>query len=119
MTDEAVLDDELSLMVSDENLNKNNFPSDLWVGDTGATCHMGPSLAGCTDIKYVTEKVTVGDNRTANIKARATFHSTIIGKEGEERDGGVRGCLAQLVDGDALAVVLVHHLEEVPVPTGA
>ena len=51
VTDEAVLDDELSLMVSDENLDKNNFPSDLWVGDTGATYHMGPSLAGCTDIK--------------------------------------------------------------------
>ena len=75
--------DELSLVCPESKFSSlKNKEDNLWVGDTGATCHMGPSLKGCTDIVRVSESVTVGDNGAVQIKARATFHGKIVKKDG-------------------------------------
>ena len=56
----------------------------MFVADTGATCHMGPTIEGCTDIVYVNQSTTVGDGRELNIKARGTFHGILKTKDGKE-----------------------------------
>ena len=53
--------------------NKN-----YWIADSGATCHMGPSLEGCTYIMYVNDKVIVGNGEKSVCKARATFNGVAI-----------------------------------------
>ena len=47
---------------------------------------MGPSLAGCTNIKYVNDRVTVGNGSRAVCKARATFKGVVVTKEGKTRN---------------------------------
>ena len=39
-------DCDIVLMTSEGSVGENNY----WIADSGATCHMGPSLEGCTDI---------------------------------------------------------------------
>ena len=72
-------DDEIALVSNDlgGNEKKLNF---LYVGDSGATCHMGPTLAGCENIVYMNEQTTIGDGRQLTIKVQATFVGYIIEK---------------------------------------
>jgi len=52
----------------------------LWVGDSGATCHMGPTLKGCEDIVLVYEQKIIRDGCQLTIKARATFVGYMVEK---------------------------------------
>ena len=49
-----------------------------WIVDSRATCHMGPSLGGCTDIVYVNDRVIVGNDAKSVCKACATFNGVAI-----------------------------------------
>ena len=55
----------------------------MWVVDTGATCNVGPSLEGCSDIQYLNEKTMIGNGHSLQIKAKATFHGVVKGKDGK------------------------------------
>ena len=54
-------DCDICLMVSEGSVADKKY----WIYDSAATCHMGPSLAGCTNIKYVNDRVTVGNRSQA------------------------------------------------------
>ena len=45
-------DCDIVLMTSEGSVGENNY----WIADSGATCHMGPSLERCKYIVYVREK---------------------------------------------------------------
>jgi hypothetical protein len=40
---------------------KNNFSSDMWVLDSGASCHYCRSVAGLTDVKEIDESIKIGN----------------------------------------------------------
>ena len=53
-------DEEISVMSSEKHKRVQNF---LWVGDSGSTCTMGPSLDGCSNIVEVEEKTVIGNRK--------------------------------------------------------
>ena len=69
-------DCNICLMVSEGSVADKNY----WIYDSAATCHMGPSLEGCRNIKYVNDRVTVGNESRAVCKARATFNGVVVSK---------------------------------------
>ena len=64
---------------------KNSKPPFMFVADMGATCTMGPTIEGCTDITYVNQSTIVGDGGELQMKARSTFHGILKGKDGSEK----------------------------------
>ena len=61
-------------MTSEGNVGHKNY----WIADLGATCHMGPSLDGCTDIVYVNDRVIVRIDAKSVCKACATSNGVTI-----------------------------------------
>ena len=77
---------EIVLMATEGNTPKKiDSRETLWIADTGATCNMGPSLVGCTNIRRVNEDVKIGDGSNVGIRARATFRGQIINSKGKKR----------------------------------
>jgi hypothetical protein len=50
---------------------KNNFSSDMWILDSGASCLYCQSAEGVTDVKEIDESITIGNGNS--------MKSTIIG----------------------------------------
>ena len=50
----------------------------MWIADSAATCHMGPNLNGCSEIRMVTEEVTVGNGKGVNITACANLSRNCV-----------------------------------------
>jgi hypothetical protein len=40
---------------------KNNFANDLWILDSGASCHYCRSVEGLTDVKEINESIKIGN----------------------------------------------------------
>jgi hypothetical protein len=40
---------------------KNNFANDLWILDSGASCHYCRSVEGLTDVKEINEWIKIGN----------------------------------------------------------
>jgi hypothetical protein len=40
---------------------KNNFSNDLWILDSGASCHYCQSAEGLTDVKVINESIKIGN----------------------------------------------------------
>jgi hypothetical protein len=40
---------------------KNNFANDLWILDSGASCHDCRSVEGLTDVKEINELIKIGN----------------------------------------------------------
>ena len=75
-------DKEIALIANESvKIAKEN----LWTGDSGATCHISPSLDGCSDIRYVNKNITIGDGSGVVIKARATFRGVMMTKDGKKK----------------------------------
>ena len=51
-------DDEVVLLNHDHDFA--SIPNDLWIGDTGASCHMTNSLDGMINLRDYSSNVTVG-----------------------------------------------------------
>ena len=74
-------DYDIVLMSTEGSVGHKNY----WIADLGATCHMGPSLDGCTDIVYVNDRVIVVNEQKSVCKERATFNGVAFLKNGKER----------------------------------
>ena len=57
----------------------------MFVADTGATCTMGPTIEGCTDVIYVDQNTTVWDDQELKIKAKGNFHGILKEKDRSEK----------------------------------
>jgi hypothetical protein len=57
---------------------KNNFANDLWILDSGASCHYCQSVEGLTDIKEINEAIKIGNGdlmkatKIGNLKCEVT-----------------------------------------------
>jgi hypothetical protein len=57
---------------------KNNFSSDLWILDSGASCHYCQSVEGLTDVKEINESIKIGNGdsmkaiKIGNLKCEVT-----------------------------------------------
>jgi hypothetical protein len=40
---------------------KNNFSSDMWILDSGASCHYCQSVEGLTQLKEIDESIKIGN----------------------------------------------------------
>jgi hypothetical protein len=40
---------------------KNNFANELWILDSGASCHYCQSVEGLTDVKEINESIKIGN----------------------------------------------------------
>jgi hypothetical protein len=43
---------------------KNNFSSDIWILDSGASCHYYQSAEGLTDVKEIDELIKIGNGNS-------------------------------------------------------
>jgi hypothetical protein len=43
---------------------KNNFSSDLWILDSGASCHYCQSAEGLTNVKEIDESIKIGNRNS-------------------------------------------------------
>jgi hypothetical protein len=43
---------------------KNNFSSDMWILDSGASCHYYPSAEGLPDVKEIDESIKIGNGNS-------------------------------------------------------
>jgi hypothetical protein len=57
---------------------KNNFSSDIWILDSGVSCHYCRSAEGFTDIKEINESIKIGNAEllTGIDKRKLTTNST-------------------------------------------
>jgi hypothetical protein len=57
---------------------KNNFANDLWILDSGASCHYYQSVEGLTDVKEIDESIKIGNGdsmkatKIGNLKCEVT-----------------------------------------------
>jgi len=57
---------------------KNNFPNNMWIFDSGASCHYCQSLEGLTDVKDIDETIKIGNgggmqaSKTGNLNCEVT-----------------------------------------------
>jgi hypothetical protein len=57
---------------------KNNFSSDMWILDSGASCHYFRSVEGLTDVKEIDESIEIGNGdsvkaiKIGNLKCEVT-----------------------------------------------
>jgi hypothetical protein len=57
---------------------KNNFANDLWILDSGASCHYCQSVEGLTDVKEINESIKIGNGdsmkatKIGNLKCEVT-----------------------------------------------
>jgi hypothetical protein len=57
---------------------KNNFANDLWILDSGASCHYYRSVEGLTDVKDINESIKIGNGdlmkatKIGNLKCEVT-----------------------------------------------
>jgi hypothetical protein len=57
---------------------KNNFANDLWILDSGASCHYCRSVEGLTDVKEIDESIKIGNGdlmkatKIGNLKCEVT-----------------------------------------------
>jgi hypothetical protein len=47
---------------------KNNFANDLWILDSGASCHYYRSVEGLTDVKEINELIKIGNGELMKAK---------------------------------------------------
>jgi hypothetical protein len=51
---------------------KNNFSNDMWMLDSGASCHFCQSAEGSTDIKEINESIKIGNGNL--ISQKNSYH---------------------------------------------
>ena len=76
---------EIGFAVNEQSASKEKESDDLWIADSAATCHMGPKLNGCSEMRMVSEEVTVGNGKGVNITARAVYRGIVCEKDGTQK----------------------------------
>ena len=69
-----------------------NIPSDVWIGDTGASCHLTNSLDGMINLEECSSKVTVGSGENLDCLKIGTKTGKIVQKYGTIRFFYVEKC---------------------------
>ena len=75
--DQALI--ELNLHIQSASSRRN-----LWIGDTGASCHMTNSLSGMYNIRSIESSVQVGTGRTIDCRQVGDKRVTVRQKDGTE-----------------------------------
>ena len=75
---------EIGFVSKEQSTSNESISHDLWIADSAATCHMGPNLNGCTEIRIVSEEVTVGDGKGVRITARAVYRGIVHKGDGSK-----------------------------------
>jgi gag-polypeptide of LTR copia-type len=71
---------EIALIGSED----QQIPSNLWVGNSGATSHITCCEIGLFDTKPSNQKIVVGDGRSIKVEKTGKLRVEFEGKEGEE-----------------------------------
>ena len=64
-----------------QNMKENN----IWIGDTGASCHMTNSLEGLSDLKKASFEVTMGDGKSMITTQVGKWTGVAIQKDGKAK----------------------------------
>lgn len=54
----------------------------IWIGDTGASCHMTRSLVGMSNLRNTNHTVTIGNGRTVTAGKMGTWRGIIVQEDG-------------------------------------
>ena len=49
----------------------------IWIGDTGESCHMKPSLEVMSDINKINTRIKIGNGEDLTAEKVGTFHGNI------------------------------------------
>jgi hypothetical protein len=71
---------ELVLMAKDNKTMDEN----IWIGDTGATCHMTNDCKGMTDVKEIKTSIVIGNGKELTATKVGTLKLKVLQKEGED-----------------------------------
>jgi hypothetical protein len=56
---------------------KNNFSSDMWIIDSGASCHYYQSAEGLTDVKEIDESIKIGNGNSTKSTKVGNFNCDV------------------------------------------
>ena len=76
---------EIDVVLLNHGYDFANIPSDVWIGDTGASCHLTNSLNGMIDLEECSSKVTVGSGENLDCLKIGTKTGKIVQKDGTIR----------------------------------
>ena len=63
----------------------NKLTTEVWIGDTGALCHMQSSIAGMFDLKPGSGDIKVGSRKILKIVKIGKFRGEVTQKDGSTR----------------------------------
>jgi hypothetical protein len=90
---------------------KNNFANDLWILDSGASCHYCRSVEGLTDVKEINELVKIGNGdlmkatKIGNLKCEVTIKIGIGDLMKATKIGNLK-CEVTQINGEKFIVTL-------------
>ena len=76
---------EVDVVLLNHEYDFANIPSDIWIGDTGASCHLTNSLDGMINLENCSSKITVGSGENLDCTKIGTKAGKIVQKDGKVR----------------------------------
>ena len=76
---------EKDIVLLNHEYDFSNIPPDVWIGDTGASCHLTNCLDGMIDLEDCSSKITVGSGENLDCLKIGTKTGKIVQKDGTIR----------------------------------
>ena len=78
-------DDAYAMLNTTNEATNKNTTQGIWIGDTGASCHMTNSLSGMTKLKQTNTIIQIGDGESITGAQIGTWQGFIINKGSKSR----------------------------------
>ena len=64
--------------------NESKINDNIWIADSGASCHMTNSLEGMTDLKTDYSKIKIGSGKTVMGSKKGTYEGMVVSKDNKK-----------------------------------
>ena len=67
-----------------QNMNESKIDDNIWIADSGASCHMTNSLEGMTDLRDNYTKIKIGSGKTMLATKKGTYEGMVVSKDNKQ-----------------------------------
>ena len=83
-SDESSDDGYEFVLVTQDGKASNENEKDIWLADSGASCHMSNCLEGFVELRKVSDAIVIGDGKHLDSKGIGTWKGTAVHKDGSK-----------------------------------
>ena len=65
-------------------MNESKIDENIWIADSGASCHMTNSLEGMTDLRDYYAKIKIGSEKTMLSTKKGTYEGMVVSKDNKK-----------------------------------